>query len=117
RDFSDEPWYVAGKDESRNVLVATQGREHPLLWSRALCTETPHWLAGQPPADSFRCTAKTRYRQSDVECAVTVTETGTEVTFTEPVWAVTPGQYAVFYDDDVCLGGAIIRAPIQPPAG
>jgi len=117
RDYSDDPWYAAGKDETRNVLIATQGREHPLLWSTGLLTEAPHWLAGAPPTDRFTCTAKTRYRQADVPCTVEVQEDGLQVSFDEPVWAVTPGQYAVFYDDDVCLGGAIIRARIQPPAG
>lgn len=108
RDYSDAPWYVAGKDEQRNVLIACQKREHPLLWSEFLTTEALHWLAGDQPSGKLRCTAKTRYRQSDVPCVVEMTAGGTRVSFDEPVWAVTPGQYAVFYDGDLCLGGGVI---------
>ncbi len=110
RDYTDDPWYVAAKDEERNVLIATQGRGHPLLWSTALQTEAVHWLAGAAPGERFACTAKTRYRQADVPCAVELTDEGARVSFDEPVWAVTPGQYAVFYAGDECLGGGVIAA-------
>ncbi len=110
RNYADDPWYVAGKDESRNVLLVTQGRDHPLLWSIALDAEELHWLAGVPPADHFTCAAKTRYRQADVPCDVELTAAGARVRFHAPVWAVTPGQYAVFYAGDECLGGGVIAA-------
>jgi tRNA-specific 2-thiouridylase len=108
RDYADEPWYVAGKDLERNVLLAVQGNTHPLLWSEAMQTEAMHWLV-PPPGDIFRCTVKTRYRQDDVSCEVQLVDSGAAlVSFQEPVWAVTPGQYAVFYQGDICLGGAVI---------
>jgi tRNA-specific 2-thiouridylase len=110
RDYADDPWYVAGKDLQRNVLVAVQGNTHPLLWSGALRTETVHWLC-PPPGDVFRCQVKTRYRQEDVPCSVQLNATGmAQIQFDQPVWAVTPGQYAVLYSDDVCLGGGVIEA-------
>jgi len=110
RDYSDEPWYVAGKDSERNVLLAVQGNTHPLLWSAAMQSEQMYWLVPLP-ADTFRCKVKTRYRQNDVFCEVRLGNAGSlQVSFQEPVWAVTPGQYAVFYDGDVCLGGAVIAA-------
>jgi len=108
RNYSDDPWYVAGKDQERNVLIAVQGNTHPLLWSTAMQTETVRWLS-RPAGDQFRCTVKTRYRQNDVPCTVCLGPAGNaQVIFEEPVWAVTPGQYAVFYSEDVCLGGAVI---------
>jgi tRNA-specific 2-thiouridylase len=108
RDYSDEPWYVVGKDLERNVLLAVQGNTHPLLWSEAMQTEAMHWLV-PPPGDIFRCTVKTRYRQDDVSCEMQLGDSGAAlVSFQEPVWAVTPGQYAVFYQGDICLGGAVI---------
>jgi len=110
RDYSDDPWYVAGKDEQRNVLVACQSREHPLLWSESLTTEALHWLAGDLPSGSLRCTAKTRYRQADVPCTVVIDGGVARVSFDAPVWSVTPGQYAVFYDQDICLGGGVISS-------
>lgn len=109
KDFGPEPWYVAAKDMDRNVLVVVQNREHPLLWSERMQTGPMHWLVNPRNADQFSCTVKTRYRQPDVACEVTFNAEGrAEVTFAQPVWAVTPGQYAVFYAGEVCLGGARI---------
>jgi tRNA-specific 2-thiouridylase len=109
--YPEAPWYVAAKDLERNVLIVTQGRDDPLLWSAAMSTETVRWLAGGPPAATFSCAVKTRYRQADVPCEVEMTASGTAtVKFQEPVWAVTPGQYAVFYQADVCLGGGVIAS-------
>lgn len=111
RGCPDEPWYVAAKDADRNVLTVVQGRDHPLLWYAAVRTEPALWLAEQPPAAAFECTAKTRYRQHDIPCRVQVrADGGLEVTFAEPVWAATPGQYAVLYRGAECLGGAVIAA-------
>jgi tRNA-specific 2-thiouridylase len=110
RDYSDEPWYVAGKDLESNVLIAVQGNTHPLLWSDTMQTDVVQWLL-PPPGNSFRCQVKTRYRQEDVLCDVQLSAAGTaQVDFQQPVWAVTPGQYAVFYSDDACLGGGVINA-------
>lgn len=67
------------------------------------------WVAGEPPAQSFRCKAKTRYRQPDQDCEVTVIEGGVKVVFDDAQRAVTPGQSVVFYQGDVCLGGGVIE--------
>jgi tRNA-specific 2-thiouridylase len=114
---SGEAWYVVGKDVAANVLYIAQGGENRWLYSERLQTETPTWVAGAPPANEFRCTAKTRYRQFDQSCLVTVLEHGLEVRFDEPQRAVTPGQSVVFYDDEVCLGGAVIAATDAPYGG
>ena len=84
---------------------------------RSLETETPSWVAGEAPAPHFRCTARTRYRQSDQACVVQVRDGGLEVRFDEPQRAVTPGQSVVFYADEVCLGGAVIAATDAPYGG
>ncbi|MGR2738993.1 tRNA 2-thiouridine(34) synthase MnmA [Billgrantia sp. Q4P2] len=106
----EEPWYVAGKDLERNVLIAVQGKHHPLLYTDSLSTEAMDWVAGEPPAAEGRYTAKTRYRQSDVPCHMrTRPDGGVEVRFDEPQRAVTPGQSLVLYDGDICLGGGVIR--------
>jgi tRNA-specific 2-thiouridylase len=107
---SDAPWYVAAKDLDNNQLVAVQGADHPLLLSSALDAGQSHWINGQPETSSFRCMAKTRYRQSDQACEVKLKTDGRlEVVFDEPQRAVTPGQSVVFYQGDVCLGGAVIE--------
>ncbi len=109
-EFPDAPWYVAEKDLSRNVLIAVQGKDHPLLYSRMLTTGSIHWINAEPPALPLYCTAKTRYRQPDQHCRLQADgQGGYEVWFDDAQRAVTPGQSVVFYLDDRCLGGGIIE--------
>jgi len=107
---SGEAWFVVGKDIASNVLYVAQSGENHWLYSSLLHTEAPHWIAGAAPAREFRCTARTRYRQADQVCVVTVRDDGVAVRFDEPQRAVTPGQSVVFYAGEVCLGGAVIAA-------
>ena len=110
KDFGDEPWYVGGKDLERNVLIAVQGRDNPLLLANGLTATNLHWIADSGPSEPLTCTARTRYRQQDEPCELEIAPDGTAVVrFAEPQWAVTPGQYAVFYDGEVCLGGGVIQ--------
>jgi tRNA-specific 2-thiouridylase len=111
KDAPEEPWFAAEKDLKRNVLIVAQGHQHPLLMSRSLVTNQLDWVAGQAPAEKFSCTAKTRYRQADVNCTVSrLNDDEWLVEFDEKQRAVTPGQSVVFYQDDVCLGGGIIES-------
>jgi tRNA-specific 2-thiouridylase len=105
---SGEPWFVAGKDLARNVLLVVQGEKHPALYSVSLDATGVNWVAGDAP-QTFHCTAKFRYRQPDQGVTVQVqADGGIHVVFDEPQKAVTPGQAVVFYDGDVCLGGGTI---------
>ncbi|MBB6092193.1 tRNA-specific 2-thiouridylase [Povalibacter uvarum] len=116
-DATEAPWYVARKDLARNVLIAVQGHDHEALLSDSLIASQLTWVAGAPPAQQFECTAKVRYRQPDQPCAVSVRPDGSvEVRFTTPQRAVTPGQYAVFYAGEECLGGGVIES-IQRESG
>ena len=114
---SGEAWFVVGKDVASNVLYVAQGGENHWLHSHRLETEAPSWVAGEGPAPHFRCAARTRYRQSDQACEVTVHADRLEVRFDEPQRAVTPGQSVVLYDGEVCLGGAVIAATDAPYGG
>lgn len=110
RDAHQEPWYVVGKDLGENIVYVAQGHDHPLLYSNSLVASDVHWIAGQPPAVPLSCTAKTRYRQPDQTCVVEGrTDRRVMVRFAEKQRALTPGQYVVFYDGDLCLGGGIIE--------
>jgi tRNA-specific 2-thiouridylase len=102
------PWYVARKDIERNALWVVQGHSHPWLQSPQLVATDVSWVAGEPPAPG-RYHAKTRYRQTDAACTLTLTPDGFQLDFDEAQWAVTPGQSAVLYDGDVCLGGGVIE--------
>ena len=109
-DAGGEPWYVVGKDVAANVLFVAQGGENQWLHSHRLVAESPTWISGKAPAAEFRCTAKTRYRQPDQDCVVSLHKDQVEVRFDDPQRAVTPGQSVVFYDGQECLGGAVICA-------
>ena len=137
REGSGAPWYVAGKDMAANTLIVVQGREHPALRRTDVQLVNTHWISGVEPiagngkgtlADSGKGTladsgtgtladsdsgfgAKTRYRQPDAACVYVppdATHANATLNFHEGQWAPTPGQYAVLYRDNVCLGGGVI---------
>jgi tRNA-specific 2-thiouridylase len=104
------PWFVARKDMQSNTLWVVQGHDHPWLQSHALHAQDTSWVAGEPP-QTTEIAAKTRYRQADAACTLlnaTLTEFSAQ--FPEAQWAVTPGQSAVLYDGEVCLGGGVIAS-------
>ncbi|MFZ2649803.1 MAG: tRNA 2-thiouridine(34) synthase MnmA [Burkholderiaceae bacterium] len=108
-----QAWFVARKEIASNTLVVVQGHNHPMLQSLRLHALDASWVAGEPPAAAHR-SAKTRYRQADAACALSgpTQAEGRQFSldFDEPQWAVTPGQSAVLYDAEVCLGGGVIEA-------
>jgi tRNA-uridine 2-sulfurtransferase len=102
------PWFVARKDMQTNTLFVVQGHDHPWLLSEHLQADDLSWCAPSSPAPG-RYAAKTRYRQTDAACVLDYNAQGQlTLTFDDPQWAVTPGQSAVVYDGDVCLGGGVI---------
>jgi tRNA-uridine 2-sulfurtransferase len=110
-DSSGDAWYVAGKDMQKNILIVVQGHDHPLLLSPQLKAQDASWILGKRPEVNTNYCAKTRYRQSDAPCHfVNLEPQGLEFTlnFSEKQWAITPGQSAVLYDGEICLGGGII---------
>ena len=111
RDSNGAPWFVVGKDLARNALLVVQGSDHPALLHSRLRALQPHWIAGEPPPLPLACRAKIRYRQPDQACILeTLDANALTVHFAEPQRAITPGQSVVFYQDDLCLGGAVIEA-------
>jgi len=110
QDGSGQPWFVARKDLSDNTLWVVQGHDHPWLLTDRLVATSAAWVGAAPEAGRH-LSAKTRYRQADAACTVLDAVNGRiELGFEEPQWAVTPGQSAVLYDGEVCLGGAVIDA-------
>ena len=113
KQADDTPWYVVDKDLQNNELIVAQGHDHPALFSDGLIASQLHWVDRKVVSKPFTCTVKTRYRQEDISCQVNpLSEDKIEVIFTHPVAAVTPGQSAVFYQKEVCLGGGIIEERI-----
>jgi tRNA-uridine 2-sulfurtransferase len=106
-----EPWFVARKDMAANTLYVVQGHDHPWLKTLNVATEQAHWIGGAAPAIDAPLAAKTRYRQQDAACHLAADDArGFTLAFNEPQWAVTPGQSAVVYAGEVCLGGGVIAA-------
>ena len=111
---SHAPWFVARKERDTNTLRVVQGHDHPWLLARGLSASDTSWVAGVPPPPGVLA-AKARYRQADARCRLTLLDRANDdaphslhLAFEEPQWAVTPGQSAVVYDGDVCLGGGVI---------
>jgi tRNA-specific 2-thiouridylase len=106
---SGEPWFVARKDIAANTLWIVQGHDHPWLLATTLGAADAAWVAGRPPPVGARLGAKTRYRQTDAGCTVIAVDgAGFTLQFDTPQWAATPGQSAVLYRGEVCLGGGVI---------
>jgi len=116
-----QPWFVARKDMATNTLWVVQGHDHPWLLSHTLYAADTSWCAGSAPAaapgQSLTLAAKTRYRQADAACQYTAGPDGRfSLRFHDAQWAVTPGQSAVLYDGEVCLGGGVIAHADALPA-
>lgn len=104
-------WFVVGKDLRRNELLVEQGEDSPLLYSLSALAGQPHWVCGQAPAPDgvpFLCQARFRHRQPLQQVSITCQGDAVRIDFAEKQRAITPGQAAVFYDGEVCLGGATI---------
>ena len=111
---TEEAWYVVEKDLVNNELIVAQGHDHSALLSTGLIAQQLHWVDRQPIREPLRCTVKTRYRQTDVPCTIEpIDDESIKVIFDEAQIAVTPGQSAVFYLDEVCLGGGIIEQQLK----
>ena len=113
------PWFVARKAMATNTLYVVQGHDHPWLQSAALVATDAAWIAGAAPQGE-RFAAKTRYRQPDAACTLVTGDGGAgggasetpgfTLRFDSPQWGVAPGQSAVLYDGEVCLGGGVIAS-------
>ena len=102
-------WYVADKDITNNELIVVQGHMHPALYHRKLIASNVHWISGFEPTTS-NLKAKIRYRGKDKSCEIKKLDKHmVSVSFNEPRFAISPGQSVVFYQDNICLGGALIE--------
>ena len=113
KNQQEAPWYVASKDLDRNVLLVVQGNEHPLLFSNQLKTTDISWVNQTEPEFPLNCQGKVRYRQQDQACTLSKVGPVYTVNFKEQQRSVTPGQFVVFYQGDICLGGGVIESSLM----
>ncbi len=111
KEANEAPWFVAAKDLERNVLIAVQGHDHPLLMHEGLEASQLSWTADSAPPDvGFACLARIRHRHGLQACRVSRLQGDRcEVHFEQPQRAIAPGQSVVFYAGDECLGGGVIE--------
>lgn len=108
KGHGEAPWYVVGKDLQRNVLRVAQGADHPALFCRNVRTAVVNWLV-EPPLQPLEAGVRYRYRQADQPARLLPQADGSvHIEPVEPQRAVTPGQSAVFYQSDRCLGGGVV---------
>lgn len=111
---SDKPWYVVEKHLKTNRLIVAQGKNHPRLYASGLICGSIHWLVNDKITLPLTCDAQIRYRQTAQSCQISSAHNAQHyVFFSTPQWAITPGQYIVFYANNQCLGGAIIEDTIK----
>ena len=101
-------WYVADKDLEKDRLIVVPDSEHPLLFRTKCEVKDLHWSRGAVPDLPMQVAVQVRYRQTPIFATIEKSELGVLVSFDKPVRAVAPGQSAVFYFKDECLGGGII---------
>ncbi|THE09615.1 tRNA 2-thiouridine(34) synthase MnmA [Bacillus timonensis] len=115
---SGEPWFAIGKDLKRNVLYVGQGFHHEKLYSDSIIADKVSWVSNLEKPQEFECTAKFRYRQEDHKVTVRLLENDqVQVLFHQPIRAITPGQSAVFYQGEECLGGGTIEKAFKNGEG
>ncbi|MCF7926163.1 MAG: tRNA 2-thiouridine(34) synthase MnmA [Candidatus Izimaplasma sp.] len=107
--YENKPWFVIGKDLEANELIVGQGFHHPTLYSDSCLVEEIHFINLNKFKGRKKVTAKFRYRQEDHAVEIEYQGDDLMVYFDEDIRAITPGQAAVFYDGDVCLGGGFIK--------
>jgi tRNA-specific 2-thiouridylase len=101
-----EPVFVLKKDSAQNALIVGTKEE---LGQHALFARDVNWLDGHTPTTPIRAQVKIRYKAQALAAMVEGVENGrVRIQFDDPVFGITPGQGAVFYDGDICLGGGII---------
>lgn len=106
--YSQEAWFVCGKDLNKNELIVGQGHDSIYLESNWCTATDANWITDKPIAGKAY-TAKFRYRQADQDVTIEyLDEDKIRVNYPNMVRAVTPGQAVVIYDGEICLGGAII---------
>jgi len=113
KNKSELPWYVYDKSIELNEVYVCQGGLNPLLMSSGLVMESMKWINDSKEPESLECEVQVRHRGKPVKCNVVFGTNEVEIYFKEPIRAIAPGQSAVLYSNNQCLGGGIIAKSIQ----
>ncbi len=103
------PWWVAGLDKKKNRLIITNKENDPALFRKTISLSQCHFISGVKPKGTIKVMAKIRFNQKVSRARLVVAEDKVKLIFKKPQRAVTPGQFAAFYQSNVCLGGGVIK--------
>ena len=106
------PWYVYDKNINDNAVYVCQGVNNKLLLSKSLECESISWINNNKIKYPINCYIQVRHQHTPVKCKINLIKKGFKVIFDESIRGVAPGQSAVFYDDNICLGGGVISKSI-----
>lgn len=109
KDTDELPWYVYGKNIAKNEIYVCQGVDNQLLYSESILLDRIHWINEFKTCKDLECLVQIRHRHKPVKCKVEFNER-INVKFEKEIRGVAPGQSAVFYKDNLCLGGGVIEA-------
>ncbi|XP_077120959.1 mitochondrial tRNA-specific 2-thiouridylase 1 isoform X2 [Ranitomeya variabilis] len=111
-----DAWFVVDKDVATSEIFVAPCTDHPALFRDLLRTDRVHWISEEPPAELVKnkmmeCHFRFQHQMALVPCVLTLNQDGTVwATLVKPIRALTPGQFAVFYKGEECLGsGKIVR--------
>ncbi len=104
---STKPYYVIKKDKKKNKLIVVEGKKNILLYYKGLYIKKIHFIHIKKKINYLICKIKTRHQQKETSCKIFFKKK-IKVIFSKPIYAITPGQSAVFYKKNICLGGGII---------
>ena len=109
KDTDELPWYVYGKNIAKNEIYVCQGVDNQLLYTESILLDRIHWINESKTCKDLECLVQIRHRHKPVKCKVEFNER-INVKFEKEIRGVAPGQSAVFYKDNLCLGGGVIEA-------
>jgi len=110
QNAAEDAWFVVDKDLDNNILIVAQGHNHPRMLHNTLECKQLDWVDPESMTFPMNCSAKNRYRQADQKCKIEqIGDDHFKVNFTEKQRAITPGQSVVFYQEEVCLGGGMVK--------
>ena len=113
KDKPELPWYVYDKSIELNEVYVCQGEFNDLLLSDGLLMEEMKWINKSVVPKQLDCEVQVRHRGKPVSCVAHFTDKGVELSFSEKIRAIAPGQSAVLYKNNECLGGGIIAKALK----
>ena len=113
KDKPELPWYVYDKSIELNEVYVCQGEFNDLLLSDGLLMEEMKWINKSVVPKQLDCEVQVRHRGKPVSCVAHFTDEGVELSFSEKIRAIAPGQSAVLYKNNECLGGGIIAKALK----